>query len=120
MRILMRMVEREGGGLGEIEKIAKITSMKRRQQMRRYREQNKARIQRKRKIRREKQKAGVKPRHKRVGSPAGGYQFVRRGPESPSGGGGGGMVGQSLTSYNFDPEQQPRTTEQVARLRRVT
>lgn len=106
-------------------KEAKISTPEERARARRYRQKNKAELARKSKIRRQKIKSGLKRKRKRIGTAAGGYQFVHDGDSSGGGGGGrGGHMssarGPSNTKYNFSPGQNPRSSHRPSRVPKVT
>lgn len=110
--------------VSKMAKEAKISTPEERARARRYRQKNKAELARKSKIRRQKIKSGLKRKRKRIGTAAGGYQFVHDGGDSGGGAGRGGHMssarGPSNTKYNFSPSQNPRSSHRPSRVPKVT
>jgi len=107
--------------LGQMEKNARISTQSERTKARMYRMQNKAEISRKAKIRRRKTRSGVHRKKKRIGTAAGGYQFIT----APSSSGGANRAQPRLPKHtsmkssdaDYDPEQKVDSTESRSTLR---
>lgn len=105
---------------GLMEKKAKITTAPERERMRRYYRKNKHKIKRKAKMRRLKERHGAHRRKKRLGTAAGGYQFVQtadRGPKVQSGKAPKYSTKKAPKSgQDFNPVKHPKATDHQTKL----
>jgi len=100
-----------------IEKIAERSTPAEKERARRYYQENKDEISRKRKLRQRKIQSGVQRKRKRIGSPGAGYQYIHSDEEEDGSSQGGVRLGGNP---NFDPNENPRSTEKKQDMKRVT